>query len=131
MSSEQTTNSSINANNVETSTLDPQMLKHIEKIMGTETTLLLIEQFLAYAPQQLTALQQSVVAGDSETLRQQAHQFKGESLQIGANLLSALCKEIEILAQEGQVETAFASLTKLETELERVKAALSQVGNYD
>lgn len=119
------------ADSADCSPLDPQMLKHIEKIMGPEMTIMLIQQFMDYAPQQLAALQQSIAIGDTETLRQQAHQFKGESLQIGANQLSALCQKMETLAQKGQLETASASCAKLETEWARVKAALTQVSRHE
>ncbi|HDN26030.1 MAG TPA: Hpt domain-containing protein [Thioploca sp.] len=119
------------ADSADCSPLDPQMLKHIEKIMGPEMTIMLIQQFMDYAPQQLAALQQSIAIGDTETLRQQAHQFKGESLQIGANQLSALCQKMETLAQKGQLEAASANCAKLETEWARVKAALTQVSRHE
>ena len=111
--------------------VDLKMLKHFEDIMGSEMTITLTEQFLTYTSQQLIAFQQSIAKGDSDTLRHQAHQLKGESLQIGANQLGALCEQLESLAQEGQLETAPANLAQIEIEWAKVKAVLSQEQNYD
>lgn len=106
-------------------------IKQIEKIMGPEMTRMLIQQFQAYVPQQIADLQHSLSKGDTESVRQQAHQLKGESLQIGANQLSCLCEKVERLAQKGQIEGAPANLAKIETEWARVQLALTQVCSYD
>jgi HPt (histidine-containing phosphotransfer) domain-containing protein len=111
--------------------IDHNMLKQLNNMVGHNTTVLLIQQFLAYALQQLTALQQSLAVGDAETLRYQAHQFKGESLQMGANQLGALCERLEMLAQQGKLEAAPPNLAKLKTELSRVETALTQTSRYD
>jgi len=108
-----------------------QRIKQVEKIMGPEMTRMLIQQFQAYGPQQIAALQQSLSDGDTESVRQQAHQLKGESLQIGANQLSSLCEKVERLAQQGKIEEAPANLAQIETEWAQVQAALTQVGSYD
>jgi len=134
MSLEKTTNLSQKkaTENIASSTIDFQMLKQFEKSIGSEIVLTLIEQFMDYVPQQLVALQQSVAIGNSEALRSQVHQFKGESLQIGANQLSNLCQQLEILAQEGQLETAPANITQIEQEWAKVKIVLThQVNHYD
>ena len=125
MSLEKTTTSSTSATENSTFPIDLKMLKRFEDIMGPEMAITLIEQFLTYASQQLVDLQQSITKGNSESLRHQAHQLKGESLQLGANQLGALCEQLEILAQEGQLETAPANLAQIETEWAKVKAALS------
>ncbi|HEW98348.1 MAG: hypothetical protein DRR16_09760 [Candidatus Parabeggiatoa sp. nov. 3] len=119
------------ANSAVTPTLDIQMLAHLEKTVGHEIIQFVIQQFLEYAPQQLQALQNSLKNSDLETLSQQAHQFKGESLQIGANQLGSLCDQLENFAEAGQLEAASAHLVKLEPEILRLKAALSQVNNDD
>jgi histidine phosphotransfer protein HptB len=112
-------------------TFDLKMLKHLEKTVGHEMIQFMIEQFLAYAPQQLQHLQESIQMGECEILRQQAHQFKGESLQIGANRLGALCNQLEGLAEASQLEIASAHLLKLQNEWLHLKAVLKQVNNDD
>lgn len=131
MSLEKTTTSSTSATENSASPIDHNMLKHFRDIMGPEMTITLTEQFVTYGSQQIVALQQSIAQANSETLRHQIHQLKGESLQIGANQLGALCEQLEILAQEGQLETAPAHLAQIETEWAKVKAVLSQEQNYD
>ncbi|HIE01008.1 MAG TPA: Hpt domain-containing protein [Thiotrichaceae bacterium] len=119
------------ANSAVTPTLDLQMLAHLEKIIGHEMMPFLTQQFLEYASQQLQALQDSLKIEDIEAIRQQAHQFKGESLQIGANQLGVLCQQLESQAEAGQLESASAHLIKLKTEFLHLKKALSQVNNDD
>ncbi|MDM8560154.1 Hpt domain-containing protein [Candidatus Parabeggiatoa sp. HSG14] len=114
-----------------TPSIDHNMLKQLNNMVGHNTTVLLIQQFLTYALQQLTALQQSLAIGDAETLRHQAHQFRGESLQMGANQLGAICERLETLAQQGQLDAAPTNLAKLKIELSRVQAAFTQVSRYD
>jgi HPt (histidine-containing phosphotransfer) domain-containing protein len=111
--------------------LDHQMLKQLTNIIGRETTILLTQQFMVYAQEQLTVLRQLIATGDVSALPRKAHQLKGESLQVGATRLSALCQELEVLAQQGQLETLSVCLAKLEIEMLRVDAALAQVSDHE
>ena len=104
-------------------------LQHLEGIMGSEMTLLLVQQFLQQAPSQIQALQASLVSHDTENIRRQAHRFKGESLQIGAIRLGKLCEQIEFLAQQDDLETLPPYLAFLETELAQLTLMLNSVGN--
>jgi HPt (histidine-containing phosphotransfer) domain-containing protein len=112
-------------------TMDFQILKKFENLMGPEVVLELIEQFLDYVPQQLAALQQSIATKNSETLRYQAHQLKGESLQIGANPLSELCQQLEMIAQNDQLESAPANLIQIEKEWSKLKITLTHQVNHN
>jgi len=115
----------------ENQSLDPQVLEHLGEVLGTPAKLRLIQQFLEYAPQQLSALQQLLANRETEALFRKAHQFRGESLQIGAQQLGNLCKELENLAQSNQLAMASICLTKLTQELTRVSHILSQVNHHD
>lgn len=115
--------------NSKTPPLDYQVLEDLEQSVGHEFKISFIQQFIEQVPLQLAALQQSVTTGDAESLRQKAHQLKGESLQIGANPLGQLCEMVEIIAQSGQLELAPTQLSQIESELKRVIVALTQVVN--
>lgn len=110
-----------------TPSIDRRALASLKEIMGTEATMLLVNQFIAYAVQQIAALRQCVTQNDSDTLRRKAHQLKGESMQIGALHLGTLCKELETVAKQNSLSDAIYYLTQIESEIQRVDTALTQI----
>lgn len=99
--------------------IDERTLDALRKVLG-ENIHTIIEQYLRYAPQQLSALQSALQQEQAEAVRQKAHQFKGESVQIGAVCLADLCKQIELLAKEQKLAELPVLLKRLEAESERV-----------
>ncbi|MCV6636384.1 Hpt domain-containing protein [Candidatus Albibeggiatoa sp. nov. NOAA] len=110
----------------ETSPIDFQMLHHLEEIMGSETCLMLLQQFIAYAPEQYEQLKQAFERQDYEHLRYKSHQFKGECLQMGATLVGQACKELEEKAKTMQTKNIESCLQKLHYETQRAIAELEQ-----
>jgi CheY-like chemotaxis protein/signal transduction histidine kinase len=110
--------------------VDPKALRHLQEIIGEDTARLLSQQFVAYATQQLAAMQQSVRQNDNETLRRKAHQLKGESMQIGAIHLGNLCKNLESLAKSNRSESIKTCLVDIEAEIQRVNTTLIKMA-YD
>ena len=111
--------------------IDDRMLKHLDEIMGRDVTLLLIKQFLHYAPQQLLELHQSLLSADKETARRKAHQLKGESLQIGATQFGKFCEQMELLAYNNELEAALEYWVKIKTEWEQVDSALQRICEHE
>lgn len=99
--------------------IDERILGSLRKVLGdgVETV---IEQFINYAPQQLKTLQNALREQDSEALRQKAHQFKGESVQIGALHLGELCKKLEVLAKDKTLQELPDLIQRIEVEMMRV-----------
>ncbi len=87
-----------------------------------------ILQFLEAAPTQLAALRQLLDTGNIDCLCSKAHQFKGESLQLGAIRLGNLCDQVEVLAKQAKYEIIPEKLAKIETELTLLEAALKSGG---
>lgn len=114
-----------------TPSLDEQILKQLEEVMGREMTMQLAQNFIEHASQQLITLQQLATNAERDELRRKAHQFKGESSQLGATRMSEICKEIEILAPVGSTAAITAYLAQLQTELTHVREALTQVTHND
>jgi CheY-like chemotaxis protein/HPt (histidine-containing phosphotransfer) domain-containing protein len=114
-----------------TPSLDEQILKQLEEVMGREMTIQLAQTFMEYAPQQLITLQQLATNNERDRLRRKAHQLKGETSQLGATRMSEICKEIETLAQAGSQAVIITCLAKLQTELTHVREALTQVTHND
>ncbi|MDY6993981.1 MAG: response regulator [Pseudomonadota bacterium] len=111
--------------------LDQQLLRQLNETMGQEIALLLVQQFMEYAPEQLVELRQMALAGDVVALRGKAHQLKGESLQMGAMQVGALCHQLETLTQAGQLNLILDCLAQLETAVIQANCALSQVSHND
>lgn len=114
-----------------TPSLDEQILKQLKDVMGYEMTMQLAQKFMEQAPQQLITLQQLVTNEERDGLRRKAHQFKGETSQLGAIRMSEICKEIEILAPVGSTAAITAYLAQLQTELTHVREALTQMTHDD
>lgn len=116
-----------NKNHTALSSVDFRELEQLDHIMGSGTAELFAKRFAEYAPQQLAEMRQIFIKGDIENLRRKAHQFKGESLQIGATQLGMLCKELEQKVLAGQLDTVATDLDVIEMEIEHVRASLSRV----
>lgn len=133
MSSEPITKSFLSVTNTEitSSPIDNNVIQALGEQLGHDITRRLVQEFLTYVPEQLAALQQGLITGDSDILRRKAHQLKGDSFQLGANQLGVLCEKLEFLAQGGHLETASATLAEIEIELARVITVLTQVSHND
>jgi two-component system sensor histidine kinase/response regulator len=62
-------------------------------------------------------------------VRRAAHALKSSSANVGAEQLSAFCREIESLGRSGSVEAAKALLTGVESQLPCVLATLATLRN--
>ncbi len=96
---------------------------------------LLIETYLAEAPQHLDAIRHGVVHQDAKELKEAAHTLKSSSAQLGALNFSQFCKTLEMMGRavlEGEdlAQTCFVSgtaaeqLTAAEAEWQRVQTEL-------
>ena len=114
--------------------INPRALDAIRQLPGPNGELLVQKVVAAYvgdAPARLAQLQAAAAAGDADALRRAAHALKSSSANVGAEQLSALCREIESLGRSGSVEAAKTLLTGVESQLPRVLAALATLRNPD
>ncbi len=70
-------------------------------------------------------LQDAVDCDAAGRLARAAHQLKSSSAQLGAQRLSALCKELEVLGRSGSTQGAAEILGRLREELGQVQEALA------
>ncbi len=84
-------------------------------------------------PRLQVALRDATVAGDHMALRLAAHTLKGSVQYFGASRLFELARELELLGQEGDLDSAHVVLPQLEEELTRFVDVLAkhQRGEYD
>lgn len=114
--------------------IDKKMLADLELVMGSELQMLFIQNFLDGVPGQIEELNNAIQERDDTKIRQKSHRLKGESLQMGANSLAAICQLIEHTAKETQaVEPAeyVTLLKKLEVEFQSVKILLLQENGHE
>ena len=80
--------------------------------------------FIEHAPRKIAAIKKAASEGDSKALELAAHSLKSSSSYIGALKLSAFSKELEFMGRSGTLEGSVEKAALVETEFERVKAAL-------
>jgi HPt (histidine-containing phosphotransfer) domain-containing protein len=83
-----------------------------------------ITLFLESAPRLLQDLAEAAARGDAKRLQCASHTMKSESANVGAAVLSSLCRELEALARTGAAEKAAAAIDAIDAEYRRVEAAL-------
>jgi len=85
-----------------------------------------IDQYLAEVPGVIGELQQAVDEGDSDTLRQVAHRFRGATDILNVSGLSARSQALEQAAKAGESELAITHATDLIEELHKLMQMLAE-----
>jgi HPt (histidine-containing phosphotransfer) domain-containing protein len=75
----------------------------------------------------IASLRQAGTAGESLQVARIAHAFSGSCASIGADVLSALCRELELSATSGVPEDFEKRLAAIEVEYQRVSARLQSM----
>jgi CheY-like chemotaxis protein len=106
--------------------LDPSVIAMRRELEQGQPGLLarMVGLYLRDAPTQLAALRQAAERGDAHELEWAAHSLKGDSAQIGATALVALCRDLETAAQAEDSSRVAALVATLEQTFDQVRAAL-------
>jgi two-component system, sensor histidine kinase and response regulator len=88
----------------------------------------LIDAFLEDGPTQLATLRSAVEQAELEQARRAAHTLKSNGATFGAHSFTDLCRELEALSKQDELDTAPGLLEQAEMEWERVRDALKAVG---
>lgn len=108
--------------------LDPAALNHIRELdhkSNVNVLAAVIHSYLEHTPQLLETLHAAVAQRDAKALRYAAHTLKSSSVNLGALTLSALCKDLEAMGDDGVVAPAVTLLPTLAAEYQLVREALS------
>jgi HPt (histidine-containing phosphotransfer) domain-containing protein len=89
----------------------PEGLRQLVILGDEETVAEIIEVFRSDTAARLELLRESVELQHREEARAQAHAIKGSAIQVGANGMAMVCRQIEALACAGP-EAEIAGLTK-------------------
>ncbi|MDR3575774.1 MAG: PAS domain S-box protein [Anaerolineaceae bacterium] len=103
--------------------VDPKALNEFEEMMGedgSELVKTLVNLYITDSPNLITDMRKSVVGKDTELLGRTAHTLKGNSNQMGAYTLAALCFDLEKIGKVKSTEGAGALIDRIECEFARV-----------
>jgi len=89
----------------------------------------LIDAYLEDSPELISALQESLAAGKGVEFTRAAHTLKSSSASVGAAGLSALAKELELMAKESNLGGAGPKVEQLAGLYQRTQAALMAFRN--
>ncbi|HBY96348.1 MAG TPA: hybrid sensor histidine kinase/response regulator [Chloroflexi bacterium] len=109
--------------------LDPAALDTLREMVGGEGASELIDTFLEDAPRLVAELRQALERGDAAGLRLAAHSLKSNGADLGALTFSDLCRQLEALGKAGTLDEAAALVGQAEGEFEKVKVALTTLGD--
>jgi PAS domain S-box-containing protein len=108
--------------------LDAQVVERLERLgadAGEDLMGELSAEFLADADNRVLAMRDALANDDASTIVSSAHTLIGASANIGASALAGLWARLEAEGAAGNMTAGRAQLDALETELARVRSALS------
>jgi len=92
---------------------------------GREAVAELVNTFLDDAASQMAALHGAVERRDAELAERTAHTLKSNGATFGAARFAGLCRELEALARQGELDTARELLGRADEEWQRTRDALT------
>ncbi|MBY0483610.1 response regulator [Nitrosomonas sp.] len=107
--------------------LNPIWLEQIRELDTTGGNVLLhkiLQAFLESAPNNMLQIEQAIINGDADSLRQSAHALKSSSGNIGAENLSALLKQLEA---DGRTKELTHAETLQESLRQHYQQALTEI----
>jgi HPt (histidine-containing phosphotransfer) domain-containing protein len=100
-------------------------LNDMKKSFGEEAVKDIVETFVSSTEDLLDRLDGAVTSQDAAQLKAAAHELKGACASVGANEMSKMCAEIEMMGRENQLATARDALLQLADLFNQVKRSLS------
>ena len=101
------------------------------RALGDATEPSLVSQiftsFLSDGAERIRSLRNSVDKSDAELLRKTAHALRGASGSVGARHMADIAQQLETLGKSSSMTGAIALIEKIEAELERVKAEITEL----
>ena len=104
--------------------LNMTTFEELKEATGADFIDELVDTYLEDAPRQLSALRAALQAQDADAFRRAAHTLKSTSATFGADGLSGLAKELEMLAKDNKLAEAGSKLPAVEEAFQAVEAEL-------
>ncbi|MDP3281975.1 MAG: response regulator, partial [Nitrosomonas sp.] len=112
--------------------LNPIWLGQIRELDTTGGNVLLhkiLQAFLESAPNNMRQIEQAIINGDADSLRQSAHALKSSSGNIGAENLSALLKQLEADGRTRELTHAETLQESLRQHYQQALAEINKILN--
>jgi CheY-like chemotaxis protein/HPt (histidine-containing phosphotransfer) domain-containing protein len=110
------------------SSLHPETIVQLREMDGDGSFLSrLIDAYLEKSPTDIEQLHQGLVLSDAEVVRKAAHSFKSSCYNLGAHQLAELCKTVEKMGRENDLEQAASLSVTIDAEYQRVREALIKI----
>ena len=110
--------------------LDPAALEGLWELVDDDDTSFLEDLFGSYlvnVQESLAGIRSFLVAGEFDAIRREAHTLKGASGNVGAMVLSALCRQLESSAEAQDASAIEADQASIAAESRRVRLAISRI----
>ena len=91
----------------------------------------MVALFLKELPGLMTNLRQAIAAGDAKATERAAHKLKGCVGNFTAQPAFEAALKLEVLGRDGSLSEAESAYAGLETEITRVKSAMTHLGNLE
>lgn len=104
-------------------------IARLREIAGDDSTFLK-DVFGAYqtdTAKRLVELRNAFASGDAKGLKRAAHTIKGSSLNVGAETLTAYCRQLEQIAESGNLDGTPDLIDRIEQESKRVGDELNTI----
>lgn len=102
-------------------------LRQLNPANGVSILKKLILIYLKSAPSFLSQIEDAIQGKDSLMLRRAAHTLKSSTANIGAETLADICRQLEDLGDNEQIDEAAKLLAKLQHEFLQVTIALEKL----
>ncbi|MDM8565416.1 response regulator [Candidatus Halobeggiatoa sp. HSG11] len=112
--------------NVEKDVVKSKILEDMWRNLKPSKVKWIIELYLKELPTYLMTLKQAIDLQDSETIYSAAHKFKGASAILGAKQIVDLCKNLEMLGKNNQLDNVQKIMTQLEAECKQLEVILQE-----
>ena len=113
-----------------TPAVDPEGFDRLLAMTGNDPVFLaeLVGTYLEDADSQLDAMRAAAERGSADDMIRPAHSLKGNSLNVGAEQLAELCRQLEADGRSGTVDRARERVAAAAAEFRRVKSELTRLG---
>ena len=104
--------------------IDISTFEELKQMSGADFINELVDTFLDEAPKLIDELKSALLSNDTDTFRRAAHSLKSNGATFGAQQLSELAKQLEMLAKENKLGATGDRLEALRQAYEAAAAEL-------
>ncbi len=103
--------------------LDESLLAELQSILEEDFPAL-VSTYVQDSAVRVQDMQAALARGDAEALRKSVHSLKGASANLGLEVLTDLCRELEEMVMAGKVDGGEALLQRITGEQQRAVSLL-------